>query len=224
MMSRSQIALFISLVVWSLVVVKLYFLRTDSNTRAVEKIAAEKLLRETPPEGRLVTPPKIPADERTVAAPEEPVRTDLTAEASTIPPTLPPKQLTERKQPPASSPAFQSLKGRTVADYRTDKLPWMEFVARQHERLPPQQAKVLPEFSPIRCGQDVINRIDARLNDDDLAWCKWSLSPSGGGVIVGKSYGKLDGKQREKYEQLNCNAVAKGQNPSCNDVRPPCLL
>ncbi len=38
------------------------------------------------------------------------------------------------------------------------------------------------------------------------------------GTKVGKSYGKLDGKEREKYEQLNCNSVAKSMNPSCDDV------
>jgi len=35
---------------------------------------------------------------------------------------------------------------------------------------------------------------------------------------VGKSYGTLGGKDREKYENKNCNAVAKGVNPSCDDV------
>ena len=35
---------------------------------------------------------------------------------------------------------------------------------------------------------------------------------------VGKSYGTLGSKDREKYENKNCNAVAKGVNPSCDDV------
>ncbi len=40
---------------------------------------------------------------------------------------------------------------------------------------------------------------------------------------VGKSYGNLGSKDREKYENKNCNAVAKGVNPSCDDVRQRCL-
>ena len=40
---------------------------------------------------------------------------------------------------------------------------------------------------------------------------------------VGKSYGNLGSKDREKYEIKNCNAVAKGVNPSCDDVRQRCF-
>ena len=35
---------------------------------------------------------------------------------------------------------------------------------------------------------------------------------------VGKSYGKLNAKERDQYEQWNCNSVAEGRNPSCDDV------
>jgi hypothetical protein len=35
---------------------------------------------------------------------------------------------------------------------------------------------------------------------------------------VGSSYGKLSGHDRSKYEKLNCNKVASGSNPSCDDV------
>lgn len=36
---------------------------------------------------------------------------------------------------------------------------------------------------------------------------------------VGKSFGKLESHEREKFENLNCNNVAKKLNPSCDDVR-----
>ena len=35
---------------------------------------------------------------------------------------------------------------------------------------------------------------------------------------MGKSYGRLQSKDRQKFENLNCNNVAAGKNPSCDDV------
>lgn len=37
---------------------------------------------------------------------------------------------------------------------------------------------------------------------------------------VGKSYGKLNTNDKRKFEDLNCNNVDSGKNPSCDDVRP----
>ena len=43
---------------------------------------------------------------------------------------------------------------------------------------------------------------------------------------VGSSYGKLNREERDRYEKLNCNGAAVGDNPSCADVRlhPPRYL
>ena len=68
------------------------------------------------------------------------------------------------------------------------------------------------------CPAEVVDKLYQRMSDEDLQWCKWALSPSGGKVKVGKSYGTLNGPDRDRYEQLNCNAVDKGENPSCDDV------
>jgi hypothetical protein len=68
------------------------------------------------------------------------------------------------------------------------------------------------------CDANVDASLQQRLSDDDLKWCRWALSGNGGGVVVGKSYGKLGREDRNRYEQLGCNSVAKGSNPTCDDV------
>ena len=53
-----------------------------------------------------------------------------------------------------------------------------------------------------------------QLSKEDYEWCQWTFT--GGGVIVGKSYGTLQANDRNKYERLNCNAVKTiGINPNC---------
>lgn len=57
------------------------------------------------------------------------------------------------------------------------------------------------------------------LQQKDMDWCKWAISPTGGQVVVGKSWGKLtNAAERTRFDALNCNAVNSGQNPSCDDA------
>ena len=69
------------------------------------------------------------------------------------------------------------------------------------------------------CQSEVERNLSTpRLDADDFKWCQWALSVDGGQVKVGKSYGKLAASERAKYEQLQCNTVAQGTNPSCDDI------
>jgi hypothetical protein len=57
------------------------------------------------------------------------------------------------------------------------------------------------------------------LKQADVDWCKWAIKPSGGGVVVGKSWGNLvKADERARFDSLNCNAVGAGNNPSCDDA------
>lgn len=76
-----------------------------------------------------------------------------------------------------------------------------------------------PAYQPILCGPEVTEKLASpRLSPEDFKWCQWAISPHGGNVIVGKSWGKLilKGDQR-RFDTLNCNAVSSGKNPSCDD-------
>ena len=112
---------------------------------------------------------------------------------------------------------------RTLESYRVSSqsgIAWKEFVQESVE--PPRivdHLELPPGVELKQCSQDTINKLAAPgLSDNDFKWCKWALSPAGGQVKIGKSYGQLDGPSRNRYEQLNCNTVASGTNPSCNDV------
>ena len=58
------------------------------------------------------------------------------------------------------------------------------------------------------------------LSDEAFKFCQWALAsgPGNGNVKVGKSYGNLDGQQKEKYESYYCNSVDGGRNPTCDDA------
>lgn len=108
----------------------------------------------------------------------------------------------------------------SAADYkvaRAEGMPWTAFA--QHSMPSLRKGAAFPDDpNSVVCGADVEARLNQRLSEEELTWCQWALSPSGGQVKVGKSYGLLKGKDREKFEKFNCNNVAKGQNPSCDDV------
>eukprot|EP01038_Epipyxis_sp_PR26KG_P012586 gene12586-16877_t len=72
----------------------------------------------------------------------------------------------------------------------------------------------------IQCKQEISDKLSKpMLSEKDMKWCKWALSPSGGNVIVGKSWGNLKTKsEKEIFDALNCNSVnTNNRNPSCDD-------
>lgn len=116
------------------------------------------------------------------------------------------------------SRASPGVKVNSIEDFHTS-MTWKQFSTSAAEKygsntqLPRDISKSLRT-----CSRDLVEKLNQRMSDEDLKWCQWSLSPSGGKVQVGKSYGTLNARQRDRYEQLNCNAVAKGENPSCDDA------
>lgn len=204
MISRSQLVLLISLLAWLGVVYKLFTLRAESKAKTLrlnELMTAVPLAVIEPKAVNVAVP--VPAVEQarspkaspaTVTAPASPVAAKATAR-----------------------------KGQ-VEDYAVQSVPWMTFASLPSPTIaPPTSSYATPgagvgAWKPIICPPAVQEAIDSRLSPEQVKWCEWTLSDSGGKVKVGKSYGNLDAKAREKYEQFNCNAVALGKNPSCNDV------
>lgn len=117
---------------------------------------------------------------------------------------------------PPRSPTSNNKK--SAKDYLAD-ISWQEFVSLPEEPFSvPREAYTAGSNKLNICPPEVFKKLSEALSPEDLQWCKWALSDSGGRVKVGKSYGTLNSKQRDKYEQLNCNVVDKGQNPSCEDA------
>jgi len=73
------------------------------------------------------------------------------------------------------------------------------------------------------CSQDISKTLSTpSLTPSNVSWCQWALAPApkGAGVQVGKSWGilKTDKESKERFDKLNCNVVASGKNPSCDDA------
>jgi hypothetical protein len=68
------------------------------------------------------------------------------------------------------------------------------------------------------CSPELDKKLDEPvLSSNDYQWCLDQINPNKGGVIVGKSWGKLKTQsERNRFESLNCNSVNSGINPSCN--------
>jgi hypothetical protein len=70
------------------------------------------------------------------------------------------------------------------------------------------------------CSSETEERLNRPLlSDSDFKWCTDQLNPQIGGVVVGKSWGRLKSHaEKTRFENLNCNAVNAGLNPSCSDA------
>lgn len=103
-------------------------------------------------------------------------------------------------------------------------ISWKEFVKSAPLILPRQEAdrmiKQWGHFDDLNyCPKKIVDVLrKPGLSNIEYEWCKWTLNPDGGKVKVGTSYGKLNSPERDKYEQLGCNSVANGNNPSCDHV------
>jgi hypothetical protein len=105
------------------------------------------------------------------------------------------------------------------------KVSWTKFAnapitERGIERNHKQKARPLnPDFKPVLCSDEVVSQLAApQLSKEDFEWCRSAISPTGGNVVVGKSWGRLTTKQdQHRFDTLNCNAVQSGKNPSCDD-------
>eukprot|EP01038_Epipyxis_sp_PR26KG_P010548 gene10548-14170_t len=111
---------------------------------------------------------------------------------------------------------------RTIESYRVSNqlgLSWDEFISIPTKPATKQSFQLPSNLKLIYCSQELVDKVTKpALSNDNFKWCKWTLSDTGGKVKVGKSYGTLNGPDRDKYEQLNCNSVAQGKNPSCDDA------
>jgi len=68
------------------------------------------------------------------------------------------------------------------------------------------------------CGSEIVTNITKKLTTSEIKWCQWALNPKGGNVLIGESYGKLTPHEIERFEWLDCQAVALGLDLSCDDM------
>lgn len=221
--TRSQVFLVVSLVVWSLVLLKLFELhqgpavgteippvivasQSNSPSTTVAQISPVVSKPSPPP------PPPPIVEQKALTGDSALHKLTVAVKAISFASNAVANLTSPSTPPPRAYP-------RSIEDYRVKNLPWQEFSRSPHDIGAPDYGFPSLPNSVHVCPQEVVDKLNERLSDEDLNWCKWALRADGGQVQVGKSYGKLNSRDREKYEQLNCNAVAKGDNPSCNDVR-----
>lgn len=107
----------------------------------------------------------------------------------------------------------------TPSGENRNPVSWKDFLKTSAVKIRRHWTVVYPKsLRRYTCESSIVSAMAAKLSNADLEWCHWALSAGGGGVQIGKSWGKLRGKDRIKYESTGCNAVAQGSNPSCNDV------
>lgn len=112
--------------------------------------------------------------------------------------------------------------------YLTKKsIPWQEFIHSKGAVTRKTPSKPSPTFESVlhnaalrTCPASVVNALQKpALKQTDIEWCQWATSPTGGGVMVGKSWGTLaKAEDRTRFDSLNCNAVTADHNPSCDDA------
>lgn len=197
MLSRAQAVLALSLLAWLLVVYKLFSLRAEANAKA--RLALQEIEHVDLPG----------AEFKKSNSSHESTGSKRESKLSSV-------AINHASSSSSSASANNKVRlHRTWRDYKMDA-SWMDFVHFPHD---PLEKMVAPKAESTRtCSKEVVDRLDSRLSPDQLQWCQWALSDSGGKVKVGKSYGKLGPKDQNQYEKWNCNAVAKGMNPSCNDA------
>jgi hypothetical protein len=104
-----------------------------------------------------------------------------------------------------------------------ENISWKKFISYpSHESTPITPDSNLFLYKPEAvCSSAIVEALrQPRLSKKDFAWCRWALSSEGGGggVRVGKSWGKLDDLEKRSFDALSCNIVfAQGRNPSCDD-------
>ena len=130
-----------------------------------------------------------------------------------------------------SSSSSSSTSKSTVNSYDSDGLPWhthtgwSDFTSLPFTTSPRRadaafSVNMERSWKPVICSSSIQERLAVPiLSKFNKSWCDWALSKSGGQVVVGKSWGKLERADgdKKKFDNLNCNAVSKGLNPSCND-------
>lgn len=121
----------------------------------------------------------------------------------------------------------QSIDDNHFAPLVEKRTSWESFLQMPFDRTyikrtTSKQAQItsrIESYKPNLCSQETVHKLARpRLPQEEVEWCKWALSPSGGQVVVGKSWGNLKTKKdKDRFDSNNCNAVNNGKNPSCDD-------
>jgi hypothetical protein len=175
----------------------------NQEKKAIENIAKKKEQFTEPVPAKLIE--KKIAQPNAEAKPPSPKIPEKKPETVSKKPVVPPKSnlLIEA---PQSWDSFLSI-------------PFDRNYIKYDNPLQRQQEISMKKYKPNLCPATTVEKLAApRLTDSDFNWCRWALSPTGANVVVGKSWGKLSSKSdKEKFDALNCNSVANGKNPSCDD-------
>lgn len=123
-------------------------------------------------------------------------------------------------------PAGTSIKKSTPFTMKKN-IPWTTFLNEVNVELQRAQSNIslrssqqsrVPKLSI--CPPELSQKLkEPALSKSDMDWCNWATNKDGGGVEVGKSWGKLTTTEdRKRFDSVNCNAVKAGRNPSCDDA------
>lgn len=132
----------------------------------------------------------------------------------------------------SSSSSYEKEKNQDIIVYPINKvdMTWGDFLSiklwhpnsdnhQQKQQSLASKPKYLNSVSNLKmCGLDILTNITKKLSTSDIKWCQWALNPKGGNVIIGHSYGKLIPFEIERFEYLDCQAVAFGLDLSCDDM------
>lgn len=125
--------------------------------------------------------------------------------------------------PQATSDASVTAKDKML-DHKTRRnVPWLTFLNSENiidKPSPNISASALKPHKLNTCPASTAQKLQTpALSKTDIDWCTWATSKDGGGVDVGKSWGKLTTTEdRKRFDSVNCNAVKSGRNPSCDDA------
>jgi len=114
------------------------------------------------------------------------------------------------------------MKGQAILG---QAMSWSAFLASPPAPTPQlaPKAPLSPGYPLITCPASVAEQLkQPALSSADVEWCMWAVQAGtgGGGVKVGKSWGKLtSAKERTRFDSLNCNAVhGSGGRFSCEST------
>lgn len=70
----------------------------------------------------------------------------------------------------------------------------------------------------VQVDPQISQNVTAKLSKSSKKWCDWALSEKGGKVKLGETFGILSTDEVKTFEGNQCGLVAKGLNPSCDDI------
>ena len=85
----------------------------------------------------------------------------------------------------SSHPLFSDTPMTTKLNFSSSS--WFEFTRLDMKPLPKKLNHLFmypKSFNKFRCSSNILNRLSAKLSNENFTWCSWALNPSGGQAVV----------------------------------------